>query len=185
MSRIASFIAVAVVAFAALAQAQLTIDNPSSSRWWVADSQNTLSWSCKTSPYTNWTVLITNQTPTTFNGPLALIAVQYNYDCSKTMIPGAELKAATGYVMNFANTLNSSDIWASSEPFEVKVVGSTYPAQETVSEIDASATGSANPSSTGTGSSSSSTQASNGAVTVRAAAALSVLGGLVALFVAA
>jgi hypothetical protein len=43
---------------------------------WVAQSQNTLRWSCNTSPYTNWTVLITNSDVNVLSGPLALIAIR-------------------------------------------------------------------------------------------------------------
>ncbi|KAG8720030.1 hypothetical protein FRC08_001323 [Ceratobasidium sp. 394] len=69
--------ALAIVALGvSLVQAQLTITEPSSERWWVAQSQNTLRWTCNTSPYTNWTVLITNLDATILSGPLALIAIQ-------------------------------------------------------------------------------------------------------------
>ncbi|KAH7341740.1 hypothetical protein B0J17DRAFT_270697 [Rhizoctonia solani] len=129
---------------------QLTITEPSSDRWWVAQSINTLRWNCEQTTYTNWTVLITNPDVTILSGPLALIAIQWNYDCSKTITPGEQLKPATGYVMQFANALNSTDVWATSQPFEVKALGSTYPPEYT-------STGVPGTTATGTGSGSNGT----------------------------
>ncbi|CCO28951.1 dual-specificity kinase [Rhizoctonia solani AG-1 IB] len=165
-----------------IAAQHLTINEPSSDRWWVAQSLNTLRWNCEQTAYTNWTVLITNPDVTILSGPLALIAIQWNYDCSKTIIPGEQLKPATGYVMQFANALNSTDVWASSQPFEVKAVGSTYPPEYTSVGVPGT-------SQTGTGSGSSGTaaptttstpSATNGAV---ANTAISALFGLIALSV--
>ncbi|CAE6410024.1 unnamed protein product [Rhizoctonia solani] len=135
-----------------VAAQQLTITEPSSDRWWVAQSINTLRWNCEQTTYTNWTVLITNSDVNVLSGPLALIAIQWNYDCSKSMTPGEQLKPGTGYVMQFANALNSTDVWASSQPFEVKALGSTYPPEYT-------STGIPGTTATGTGSSSNSTAA--------------------------
>ncbi|KAG9104970.1 hypothetical protein FRC06_002890 [Ceratobasidium sp. 370] len=145
----------AVVAlWLSLVQAQLTITEPSSERWWVAQSQNTLRWTCNTSPYTNWTVLITNSDVNVLTTPLALIAIRkYNYDCSKTMIPGEQLKPGTGYTMVFANPFNNTDVFATSQSFEVKPVGSTYPPQITTSEAltaTGGASGTSAPSATST-----------------------------------
>jgi len=180
MFGIKSLVAVAVLCVS-FTQAQLTITEPSSERWWVAQSQNTLRWSCNTSPYTNWTVLITNSDATVLSGPLALIAIQYNYDCSKTMIPGEQLKTGTGYVMQFANPFNNTDVFASSESFEVKALGSTYPPQITTSEAltatGSGATGTSNPSST-------STPTSNGAMANAVGVASLTLAGVGAVFFA-
>ncbi|KAJ1307557.1 hypothetical protein OPQ81_001654 [Rhizoctonia solani] len=144
---------------------QLTITEPSSDRWWVAQSINTLRWNCEQTTYTNWTVLITNPDPTILSGPLALIAIQWNYDCSKTITPGEQLKPATGYVMQFSNALNSSEVWASSQPFEVKALGSTYPPEYTSVGVPGT-------TATGTGSSSNSTAAPTSTATSRSNGAL-------------
>ncbi|KAG8733969.1 dual specificity protein kinase kns1 [Ceratobasidium sp. 423] len=151
---------------------QLTITEPSSERWWVAQSINTLRWNCEQSTYTNWTVLITNPDATILSGPLALIAIQWNYDCSKSITPGAELKPATGYVMQFANALNSTEVWASSQPFEVKAVGSTYPPEYSTTGVPGTtATGSSSNGTAAPTSTASVTSGSNGAMTNAAASA--------------
>ncbi|KAG8711177.1 hypothetical protein FRC09_020740 [Ceratobasidium sp. 395] len=182
-----------VALWVSIAQAQLTISEPSGDRWWVAQSQNTLRWSCNTSPYTNWTVLITNPDVTILSGPLALIAIllissgdlfpEYNYDCSKTIIPGDQLKPGTGYTMLFGNPLNNTEVWATSAPFEVKPLGSTYPPQITTSEALTNtapgATGSSNPTATSTPNS------NNGAIANAVGVAFLMLAGVVSLFIAA
>jgi len=113
--------------------------------WWVGDAQNNIVWTCQTSPFSNFTVLIANQDPKVLASAIAVIAIENNYDCSKTIIPDqSNLTAATGYVVQFANTLNETDVYAQSQPFEIKAPGSAYP--------DPSATPSASGTSTGTAS---------------------------------
>jgi len=133
-------ILLAVTALAGAASAQLTITNPSSSSWWVAQSTNTLTWTCNTSPYTSFTVLLANSNPSVLVSPLAIISIQENYDCSKLITQDQVVQpAATGYTIQFANILNGTDIYAESEPFEIKALGSAYPA--TSSAAGATATG--------------------------------------------
>jgi hypothetical protein len=54
---------------------------------------------------------IANQDPKVLASAIAVIAIENNYDCSKTIIPDqSNLTAATGYVVQFANTLNETDV---------------------------------------------------------------------------
>ncbi|KAG1729515.1 uncharacterized protein EDB91DRAFT_1227968 [Suillus paluster] len=146
-------IALASAALLSVVSAQLTIISPGASDWWVASSQNTLSWTCSTSPYMNFTILVANPNTAILASPLAIIAVQENYDCSKTITQQQSAQpAGTGYILQFANTLNETDIYAQSEPFEIKALGSSYPT--TTSGVGGTATG------TATGSSSSTTSTS-------------------------
>ncbi|KAG2743160.1 hypothetical protein P692DRAFT_20172391 [Suillus brevipes Sb2] len=108
----------------------------------VASSANTLSWTCSTSPYLNFTVLLSNSNIAVLAAPIAIIAIQENYDCSKTITQQQSAQAAgTGYTLLFASTLNSTDIWATSEPFEIKALGSSYPT--TTSSAGSASTGTA------------------------------------------
>ncbi|KAH7882486.1 hypothetical protein F5I97DRAFT_1987791 [Phlebopus sp. FC_14] len=147
-------VALTTAALIGAASAQLTITNPSSSNWWVASSQNTLAWTCDSSPYDNFTVLLTNSNPSILNAPLAIISVEYNYDCSKTITQQqAAQPAATGYTIQLANTLNGTDVYAQSEPFEIKPLGSAYPVTSSVAS-----------SGTGTGTTASPTPGTGGAL---------------------
>jgi len=124
-----------VVACSALyASAAITILAPSSSYWWVANSQDLFSWTCGSQfneGYTNFTVLINNQNPAVFNGPQALVSIQWDYDCSVLLAAttAAGLPASTGYVLSFADVFNQTHIIAQSDPFEVKAAGSAYAPQ--------------------------------------------------------
>jgi hypothetical protein len=132
----------------------------------VARSQNVLAWTCHSSPYDNFTVLyvflhpnkprpneLTNftrianpSTPTVLPAPLAIIGIEQNYQCSQEITQDmAKQPPGTGYLILFANPLNSSDVsfsqhlphsgfhrwlvqvYATSKPFEIKALGSTYP----------------------------------------------------------
>jgi len=155
-SRVAAFFVLAwSIGFSA---ASITIIAPSASYWWVANSQNLYSWTCGANyngGYTNFTVLVNNQNAATFAGPLALVAIQWDYDCSVLLPPVSSLPAASGYVLSFADVYNQSHIIASSDPFEVKPFGSAYAPQPsgvasatvTASE-SGSATGASAPSAT-------------------------------------
>ncbi|KAI5994907.1 hypothetical protein F5J12DRAFT_856539 [Pisolithus orientalis] len=141
---------VAAAALVGAASAQLTITNPSSDSWWVAQSSNTLAWTCNTSPYSNFTILLANSNPSVLVQPIAIIAIQENYDCSKTITQQQSTQpAATGYTVQFANPLNSTDVYATSETFEIKALGSSYPATSSASSPSGTS-GSSSPSSTST-----------------------------------
>ncbi|KIK76522.1 hypothetical protein PAXRUDRAFT_835341 [Paxillus rubicundulus Ve08.2h10] len=140
-------ILLAAAALASAASAQLTITNPSADSWWVAQSANTLAWTCNTSPYQTYTVVLTNSNPSILSGPLAIIAIQQNYDCSETITQQQSAQpAATGYVIQLTNPLNNTEVYAASEPFEIKALGSAYPAS---SSAAASATVGGTSTSTG------------------------------------
>ncbi|ELU40355.1 hypothetical protein AG1IA_05625 [Rhizoctonia solani AG-1 IA] len=120
---------------------QLTITEPSSDRWWIAQSINTLRWNCEQTTYTNWTVLITNPDVTVLSGPLALIAIH---------------------------------VWATSQPFEVKAVGSAYPPEYTSTGVPGTGpTGTTSSShSTAAPTTTSTPSANNGAIANTAMSAL-------------
>ncbi|KAG2068542.1 hypothetical protein BDR04DRAFT_1056709 [Suillus decipiens] len=130
----------ACAALVSVVSAQLTITSPGTNDWWVASSANTLAWTCNTSPYQNFTILLANSNSAVLNTPLAIIAVQQNYDCSETIAQQQSAQpAGTGYTILFASTLNSTDIYAQSEPFEIKALGSSYPT--TTSSAGSASTG--------------------------------------------
>jgi len=142
-------LALASVAFLGVVSAQLTITSPSADDGWVAQSLNILAWTCNTSPYQNFTILLTNSNLSILPAPLALIAVQENFDCSATITQQQSAQpAGTGYVVQLSSTINATDVYAQSEPFEIKALGAAYPT--TTSSVGSSATGSsASPTTTG------------------------------------
>ncbi|KAI9457917.1 hypothetical protein HD554DRAFT_2331174 [Boletus coccyginus] len=146
----------AATAFVAACHAQssgLTITNPSPTSWWISGSANTLAWTCDTSPYSTYTVVLSNSDTSILAAPLALIASVPNYDCSLTVNQQQSTQpASASYTLSLANNLNISDIYASTK-FEIKAFGSPYPASS--SSAGASGTG------TSTAGSASSTSGTN------------------------
>ncbi|TCD68390.1 hypothetical protein EIP91_010899 [Steccherinum ochraceum] len=170
--------------FAALvgvASADLQITNPDANHWWVANSINTLAWTCQDNTHPQYTVLIANQDPKVLVQPLAIIAIQNNFDCSKTITEQQSSQpAGTGYTILLADPLNSTNVFATSQPFEIKPLGSAYPTGVTPSQPPATSTGSDSAGATPTGQSQGDSQKSGamglkatfGSVVAAAAAAI-------------
>ncbi|KAI0711350.1 hypothetical protein C8Q76DRAFT_797663 [Earliella scabrosa] len=154
----------ATLAFASSAAAQLQIIAPGGPNlWWISGQDNVVTWTCKTSPYTNFTVLIANSDPNILVQPQAFIAQQNNFDCSKLITKEqVNMRAAPGYTVQLANPFNSTDVYAESEPFEIKPLGSTYPASSATPTLGGSATGSAGGAASPTGGSSDTQTGGNG-----------------------
>jgi len=157
LSRIA--VAATLVGFSA---AQLQIISPGGpDLWWVAKSINTLSWTCQTSPFQTYTILIANKDPKVLSAPMAIVGVQNNFDCSKSITQDQANQApGTGYTIQLADPLNSTNIYASSKEFEIKPLGAAYPATTSVPGASGSATASG--SGSNAASSGSSTSAASG-----------------------
>jgi len=132
---------VSLLAAASLAAAQFKVTMPAAENWWVAGSTNVLAWDCQAAnaPQT-FTVLITNQDLSQYPAPLAIIAIQNNYDCSILITQNQASQApGTGYEILLANPLNNTDVYARSEQFEIKRLGERYPSQEAAASSSASA----------------------------------------------
>jgi hypothetical protein len=131
LSRFAFVATIAAMFSAVLAQQsqQLSIIAPGGpDLWWVAKSQNVLVWTCQTSPYMNFTVLISNPDQKILPATLAIIAIQQNYVCSLEVTQDmSNQNAGTGYTILFADPLNATNVYTESQPFEIKPLGSTYP----------------------------------------------------------
>ncbi|KAL9710000.1 hypothetical protein Ac2012v2_007061 [Leucoagaricus gongylophorus] len=120
--------AASVIGLVAAQDQGLSITLPASNLWWVAKSANTLTWTCRSSPFTNFTVIMTNTNPSVLSGPQAFISIQQNTDCSKLVTQEqSDYSPSTGYRILLANTLNQTDIYAQSDEFEIKPLGSAYP----------------------------------------------------------
>ncbi|KAI1798047.1 hypothetical protein LXA43DRAFT_1056290 [Ganoderma leucocontextum] len=148
-----------LVALAGSAAAQLSILTPGGpDLWWIAQSDNVITWTCKTSPYTNFTVLIINSDPNVLVSPLAFIAQQNNFDCSELITKDRiNLTPATGYAIQLADPLNNTNVYAQSQPFEIKALGAAYPASSATPTAVATGSISGSAAGTNTGASASST----------------------------
>ncbi|KAI0765352.1 hypothetical protein C8Q74DRAFT_1287837 [Fomes fomentarius] len=171
-----------LVALASGAAAQLDIITPGGPNlWWVANSDNVVTWTCKTSPYTNFTVLIANKDQNILVQPQAFIAQQNNFDCSKLITKEQiNMPAAPGYTVQLANPFNSTDVYAESQEFEIKPITAGYPASSATPTLGGSATGSGSGTASPTGSA-----AAGSSNTGNGAAGLSAPGALAAVALAA
>jgi hypothetical protein len=159
-SPFAAFAAFAAMFATVAAQSnQLTVISPGGpDLWWVADSQNDLVWSCQSSPYLNFTVLVANPNPSILPAPIAIIAIEENYICSQEITQDmSNQPPAVNYTVQFANPLNNTDIYAESQPFEIKALGASYPPASATPTDAVSGSSSA----TGTGASATSTKNSS------------------------
>ncbi|KAI0789093.1 hypothetical protein C8Q75DRAFT_718685 [Abortiporus biennis] len=180
-----SILSVTLAALLAVASAQdFQVTVPSSDHWWVAQSINSIAWTCSTAPAQTFTILIANTDVNILPQPQAIIAIENNFDCSKTITQDqANYAAGSGYTVLLADPLNNTHVYATSQPFEIKPLGSAYPPQTTDSSASSAAStgsqtsGSAAP--TSSGSSSSSNTTTSDAMSLRVA-----LGGMTAAAVA-
>ncbi|KAF8273723.1 hypothetical protein EI94DRAFT_1479907, partial [Lactarius quietus] len=128
--------------------------------WWVAQSQNTIAWTCNVDPLIQLTSSLNNTNPNILTAAEAIVANVPNADCSFSVtVQQAALTPATGYTVIFANPINQLEIYAVSQPFEVKALGAAYPPASATPTGGSSST-SSSPSGSSTGSSSSSTSSS-------------------------
>jgi hypothetical protein len=141
-----------LAAFVVAQDATFSITYPSANDWWVAQSSDVMAWNC-TDPvavsYGHWTVYINNTSPSVFTGPLGIIADLFNADCSHTVSHDqVNLPVGVGYYVIFANEINATIVYATSQLFEVKALGSAYPITSSASA--ASGTGAASSSASAT-----------------------------------
>jgi len=119
-----------LASLSSVVNADLVITQPSSDIWWVAKSQNVIAWTCHDTSIVDFTVLVNNSDPKLAVSPLAVIAIQQNFDCSITITQDqANQPAGTGWTILFADPLNNTNVYATSQPFEIKPLGSAYPSQ--------------------------------------------------------
>ncbi|KAH9974126.1 hypothetical protein BGW80DRAFT_1305348 [Lactifluus volemus] len=184
-SRLASFVILGT--FVGSAAAVFEIISPGGeSLWWVAESANTIVWTCRDdAPATAYTLLLNNSNPAILPTFEAIVANIANADCSHTITTQqAALTPAQGYTLMLADSLDETKIYATSKSFEVKALGASYPpASATPTDNpSASTSGSGSGTASGSGASATSTKSSNGAFAtfeISAAGMLAAVGAVI------
>ncbi|KAI5122086.1 hypothetical protein M0805_006068 [Coniferiporia weirii] len=115
----------------------ITINTPSSSSFWVQNTSNTISWSFSSSDPNPVDITVTNSNSSFLNGVFS-IARGLDLSNGSFTVTNVTLVTASGYVVNFVNSTNETQVFASSQPFQVEVAGST-PASVSVSAASSSA----------------------------------------------
>lgn len=150
---------VAALGFAASSMA-LSISSPSPSAYWVQNTSNVINWSFSSGDPNPVDITVTHTNSSILNGAFSIAR---NLDASNGTftVTDVTLRVAQGYVVNFVNGTNSSQIFASSQQFDVKKPG-TAPAAGANATSSASGSSPSATSSSGSGSASgSATQTSS------------------------
>jgi len=110
---------------AASARATITISNPSSASYWVnATANNSLTWSSTANDPSIFHAYVIHDGNTSFQGAYA-IANNVQTALGSVNVPVLNLVADTGYQIIFGNISNISDVYATSQSFEIKIQGTT------------------------------------------------------------
>ncbi|KLO12629.1 hypothetical protein SCHPADRAFT_915583 [Schizopora paradoxa] len=181
-----------VLASLALATSALgiTITSPSPSQFWVQNTSNVISWSFNNGDPNPIDITVSNPNSSALQGNFS-IAQFVRLDNGSFTVTNVTLKVASGYVINFVNSSNENQIFASSQAFDVDAPG-TPPATSSAASSSSTATSPANSSASGTGTgangSATSSSAAGHAVAfdfpvypVLASAGMALVGALVAL----
>ncbi|KAJ7735409.1 hypothetical protein DFH07DRAFT_843769 [Mycena maculata] len=136
---LASFVG---TASAAVSNDGLTIFAPGGDNlWWIVDADNTLIWSCAESTVTQFTVWINNSDTSLLSAITQLLSVEPNYDCSQTISANVNTApVGTGYTIVLTDITNNSNIYAATDPFEIKALSAGYPPASNTPTDSASAT---------------------------------------------
>jgi len=111
---------------------------------------------------------------------LAIRAPVFNADCSETILRDQlSLPVATGYTILFANYGDQRDILATSEPFEIKALGSPYPPSGTPNNSYPTSTTNTASSSTGTSTSASKSNGASATFKMSAVGVLAAVGAAI------
>ncbi|TYJ54127.1 hypothetical protein B9479_005225 [Cryptococcus floricola] len=147
-----------LASLASCAFATLSITEPSAAHWWVGNNANTLAWDGKDPA--EFSVFLANPDVNILTSMLALASIVPTYQTSLTMNPG-DATPATGYTILVTNPLNSSDVYATSDTFEIKKEGSSYPPQGVAVNASATAEGTGTQAGSGLASVASATSSSS------------------------
>jgi len=141
----------ALSAFLPAALSNITISDPSSTLYWVQFQSNTISWGFDQGDPSPISIIITNSNNSFLNGAFS-IAQFVDVSQQTFIVSNVTLKVGTGYVVNFVNPSNASDVFALSDQFEVKPNGTTLaPTPSHSSSSSTSDSQSGSPSGTQTG----------------------------------
>ncbi|KAH9914060.1 uncharacterized protein BXZ73DRAFT_55186 [Epithele typhae] len=151
-----SFALAALVAPIAVTQA-LDIVGPSQSAFWVFNTSNSISWSFAAGDPSPINIVIVNSDNATLNGPFSIATgVNVNETAHVAIFStNVTLRPGDNYQVQFVNTTNQTDVFASSTAFTMKPNGSEPAAPVSVSSAASSTATS--PSGSRTSSSSSAT----------------------------
>ncbi|KAF9497445.1 hypothetical protein BDN71DRAFT_1467174 [Pleurotus eryngii] len=171
----------------------ITITSPSQSAYWVQNTSNVIAWTFNSGDTNPIDITVTNSNNSFLNGIFS-IARGVDLTNGSFTVTNVTLVAASGYVVNFVNGTNQSQIFASSGEFDVRTSG-TNPASVSIPAPSPTATTPTSGSASGTAASASGTGTpapspeanaaapliADGVVPIALSAAMALFGGIVAM----
>ncbi|KAI5832127.1 hypothetical protein K523DRAFT_298883 [Schizophyllum commune Tattone D] len=115
--------------FAATASATFSIEYPGGDdSWWVADNQNIVQWTCNDdAPASYYNIVILNNDTSLLAEASTVATNVSNWDCSELIESSqSNYTAGTGYYIELTS-VDGASVYATSDSFEIKASGSTYP----------------------------------------------------------
>ncbi|TDL27383.1 hypothetical protein BD410DRAFT_835663 [Rickenella mellea] len=145
---------------ASSALATISIMGPSPSAYWVQNASNLITWSFSQGDPNPIDITVTNANSSFLNGAFS-IARNVDLSNGTFTVTNVTLVVASGYVVNFVNGTNETQVYASSGQFDVKAPGTTPVSQSIPAATPTSPSG--NSSGTGSGTGTSATHSASSA----------------------
>jgi len=114
----------ALTLFGPLLVSGLNIVAPDVNVYWVQGDTNTIVWNYGVNDPSPITIFITNPDDKTLHGPFG-IAEFVPVQQQTVKVTDVTLKVGNGYIVNFVDPKNATNVYATSAPFEVKPHGTT------------------------------------------------------------
>ncbi|KAI0791070.1 hypothetical protein C8Q75DRAFT_759187 [Abortiporus biennis] len=157
---------VALVLAPLYAMAAITITGPSETSYWVQNISNVITWTFTQGDPNPISIVITNSNSSLLNGNFS-IAEFVDVSTQSFTVTNVTLRVADGYTVNFVNSSNLSDVFATGPSFSVKAGGTpAAPLANSTSaaSISASAAGAAATTSASTSGAPTPTHINSGAI---------------------
>ncbi|KAJ7096595.1 hypothetical protein B0H15DRAFT_798048 [Mycena belliarum] len=109
--------------------------------WWLQGQPNNLVWTCAASTFKQFSVYLNNSDVSLITAITAIISVEDNFNCNQGI--GNNLVTApvgTGYTIVLTDITNITNIYAVSDPFDIKPLSTGYPPASATPVDQASAT---------------------------------------------
>ncbi|KAI0698172.1 Ser-Thr-rich glycosyl-phosphatidyl-inositol-anchored membrane family-domain-containing protein [Cerioporus squamosus] len=145
----------------------LNIVNPNENAYWVQNTTNTITWQFSQGDPSSFNIYLVNGNNQTLNGPFAIASVVNASDQIFTVNTSVTLREGDNYQVQFVNTSNITQVFATSHNFTVKPPGTAPAPTSSASSSSSAASGTATSPSSSSGTASATGGANhNGAMSL-------------------
>ncbi|RDX41591.1 hypothetical protein OH76DRAFT_1489352 [Lentinus brumalis] len=145
----------------------LSIVSPNENAYWVQNTTNTITWQFSQGDPNPIDIVLVNANNRTLNGPFSIASFQNSSTGTFTVNTSVTLLTGDNYQVQFVNTSNITQVFASSPNFSVKPPGTPPAATSSAASSSSAASGTATSPSSSSGTASATGGASqNGAMSL-------------------